>query len=122
MLLGGAHFLALRPMPCVARVRLHRSESSSPVSVVLKLPLLPCVSQQPVAMKWPGAGDVTSPPAFFPSEGQEAWQKGVLFAAGQNLARQLMETPANEMTPTRFAEIIEKKLRGASAKTEVHIR
>ncbi|XP_040821936.1 cytosol aminopeptidase [Ochotona curzoniae] len=56
------------------------------------------------------------------SEGQEAWQKGVLFAAGQNLARQLMETPANEMTPTRFAEIIEKKLRGASAKTEVHIR
>ncbi|KAK2508531.1 hypothetical protein MC885_012246 [Smutsia gigantea] len=39
---------------------------------------------------------------------QEAWQKGVLFASGQNLARQLMETPANEMTPTRFAEIIEK--------------
>ncbi|EHA99022.1 Cytosol aminopeptidase [Heterocephalus glaber] len=53
---------------------------------------------------------------------QEAWQKGVLFASGQNLARQLMETPANEMTPTRFAEIIEKNLRGASSKTEVHIR
>lgn len=53
---------------------------------------------------------------------QEAWQKGVLFASGQNLARQLMETPANEMTPTRFAEIIEKNLKGASSKTEVHIR
>lgn len=53
---------------------------------------------------------------------QEAWQKGVLFASGQNLARQLMETPANEMTPTRFAEIIEKNLRGASNKTDIHIR
>ncbi|ELW46982.1 Cytosol aminopeptidase, partial [Tupaia chinensis] len=53
---------------------------------------------------------------------QEAWKRGVLFASGQNLARQLMETPANEMTPTRFAEIIEKHLRTASSKTEVHIR
>uniref|UniRef100_A0A673T014 Cytosol aminopeptidase n=1 Tax=Suricata suricatta TaxID=37032 RepID=A0A673T014_SURSU len=52
---------------------------------------------------------------------QEAWQKGVLFASGQNLARHLMETPANEMTPTRFAEIIEKNLKSASSKTEVHI-
>lgn len=52
----------------------------------------------------------------------EAWQKGVLFASGQNLARQLMETPANEMTPTKFAEIIEKNLKSASSKTEVHIR
>lgn len=57
-----------------------------------------------------------------PSGDQEAWQKGVLFASGQNLARQLMETPANEMTPTRFAEIIEKNLKSASSKTEVHIR
>ncbi|OWK06978.1 LAP3 [Cervus elaphus hippelaphus] len=38
------------------------------------------------------------------SEDQEAWQRGVLFASGQNLARRLMETPANEMTPTKFAE------------------
>ncbi|XP_041608323.1 cytosol aminopeptidase [Vulpes lagopus] len=53
---------------------------------------------------------------------QEAWQKGVLFASGQNLARHLMETPANEMTPTRFAKIIEKNLRSANSKTEVYIR
>ncbi|XP_066136854.1 cytosol aminopeptidase [Saccopteryx bilineata] len=53
---------------------------------------------------------------------QEAWQRGVLFASGQNLARQLMETPANEMTPTKFAELIEKNLKSASSKTEVHIR
>ncbi|XP_012592986.1 cytosol aminopeptidase [Microcebus murinus] len=53
---------------------------------------------------------------------QEAWQKGVLFASGQNLARHLMETPANEMTPIRFAEIIEKNLKSASSKTEVYIR
>uniref|UniRef100_A0A480MHS5 Cytosol aminopeptidase n=1 Tax=Sus scrofa TaxID=9823 RepID=A0A480MHS5_PIG len=53
---------------------------------------------------------------------QEAWQRGVLFASGQNLARHLMETPANEMTPTRFAEVIEKNLKSASSKTDVHIR
>ena len=58
----------------------------------------------------------------FASGDQEAWQRGVLFASGQNLARHLMETPANEMTPTRFAEIIEKNLRSASSKTDVHIR
>ncbi|KAM6220860.1 cytosol aminopeptidase [Rhynchocyon petersi] len=52
----------------------------------------------------------------------EAWQKGILFASGQNLARHLMETPANEMTPTRFAETIEKKLKAASGNTEVYIR
>ncbi|KAL4837827.1 hypothetical protein H8958_012693 [Nasalis larvatus] len=48
--------------------------------------------------------------------------KGVLFACGQNLARHLMETQANEMMPTRFAEIIEKNLKSANSKTEVHIR
>ncbi|XP_046512646.1 cytosol aminopeptidase [Equus quagga] len=53
---------------------------------------------------------------------QEAWQKGFLFASGQNLARRLMEAPANEMTPTKFAKIIEKNLTSASSKTEVHIR
>uniref|UniRef100_A0A2K5P764 Cytosol aminopeptidase n=1 Tax=Cercocebus atys TaxID=9531 RepID=A0A2K5P764_CERAT len=46
----------------------------------------------------------------------------VLFACGQNLARHLMETQANEMMPTRFAEIIEKNLKSANSKTEVHIR
>lgn len=59
---------------------------------------------------------------FSASGDQEAWQKGVLFASGQNLARQLMETPANEMTPTRFAEMIKKNLRDASNKTDIHIR
>ncbi|XP_037685385.1 cytosol aminopeptidase [Choloepus didactylus] len=53
---------------------------------------------------------------------QEAWQKGILFASGQNLARHLMETPANEMTPTIFAQIIEENLKTASSKTQVHIR
>uniref|UniRef100_A0A2I2Y9L8 Peptidase M17 leucyl aminopeptidase N-terminal domain-containing protein n=1 Tax=Gorilla gorilla gorilla TaxID=9595 RepID=A0A2I2Y9L8_GORGO len=47
---------------------------------------------------------------------QEAWQKGVLFASGQNL------TPASEMMPTRFAEIIEKNLKSASKCVWVHIQ
>lgn len=61
-------------------------------------------------------------PKLHGSGDQEAWQKGVLFANGQNLARRLMESPANEMTPTKFAQIIEKNLKSANTKTEVHIR
>ncbi|XP_006872555.1 PREDICTED: cytosol aminopeptidase [Chrysochloris asiatica] len=59
---------------------------------------------------------------LYGSGDQEAWQKGFLFASGQNLARHLMESPANKMTPTRFAEIIAQKLKDASGSTEVHIR
>ncbi|KAB0403468.1 hypothetical protein E2I00_001920, partial [Balaenoptera physalus] len=50
---------------------------------------------------------------------QEAWQRGVLFASGQNLACHLMETPAKEMTPTRFSGITEKNLKSASSATDV---
>jgi len=35
---------------------------------------------------------------------EQGWEEGVELAAGQNLARHLMEAPANLMTPTRFAE------------------
>uniref|UniRef100_A0A673A9Z7 Cytosol aminopeptidase n=1 Tax=Sphaeramia orbicularis TaxID=375764 RepID=A0A673A9Z7_9TELE len=38
------------------------------------------------------------------------WEKGVLYAEGQNLARLLMEAPANHITPTAFASIIEEKV------------
>ncbi|XP_029003579.1 cytosol aminopeptidase [Betta splendens] len=39
-----------------------------------------------------------------------AWEKGVVYAEGQNLARLLMEAPANHVTPTAFAKTIEEKL------------
>lgn len=39
-----------------------------------------------------------------------AWEKGVTYAEGQNLARLLMEAPANHITPTAFANTIEEKL------------
>lgn len=39
-----------------------------------------------------------------------AWDRGVLYAEGQNLARFLMEAPANHITPTAFANTIEEKL------------
>ncbi|XP_061586846.1 cytosol aminopeptidase [Cololabis saira] len=40
----------------------------------------------------------------------DGWEKGVHYAEGQNLARLLMEAPANHMTPTAFANIIEERL------------
>ncbi|XP_064007438.1 cytosol aminopeptidase [Pogoniulus pusillus] len=51
----------------------------------------------------------------------EAWHKGVIYAEGQNLARYLMEAPANYVTPIKFAEHIEQKLRSFS-NVKVHIR
>ncbi|PKU26782.1 hypothetical protein llap_22914 [Limosa lapponica baueri] len=54
------------------------------------------------------------------SAGSEAWQKGVTYAEGQNLARYLMEAPANHITPIKFAEHIEQKLRSFS-NVKVHI-
>ncbi|XP_038255977.1 cytosol aminopeptidase [Dermochelys coriacea] len=56
------------------------------------------------------------------SDGKEAWQKGVVFAEGQNLARYLMEAPANCITPMKFAEVIEQKLRSVNSNVKVHIR
>lgn len=38
------------------------------------------------------------------------WEKGVFYAEGQNLARLLMEAPANHLTPTIFANTIEEKV------------
>lgn len=34
---------------------------------------------------------------------EEMWERGLILAAGQNLARWLMEMPSNRMTPTLFA-------------------
>ncbi|KAM3831260.1 cytosol aminopeptidase isoform 1-T1 [Vipera latastei] len=56
------------------------------------------------------------------SDGIDAWQKGIRYAEGQNLARYLMEGPANHITPTKFATIIEDKLKNFSSNVTVHKR
>ncbi|NXS55284.1 AMPL aminopeptidase, partial [Brachypteracias leptosomus] len=60
-------------------------------------------------------------PQLHGSAESEAWQRGVTYAEGQNLARYLMEAPANYITPIKFAEHIEQKLRSFS-NVKVHIR
>ena len=47
-------------------------------------------------------------PALKPLEKErdDEWNCGKIKARGQNIARTLMETPANYMTPTLFAEVI----------------
>lgn len=50
------------------------------------------------------------------------WKKGVLYGEGQNLARRLMEAPANHVTPTVFADTIEQKLSPFSDKVTVNKR
>uniref|UniRef100_A0A669P4X4 Cytosol aminopeptidase n=2 Tax=Phasianus colchicus TaxID=9054 RepID=A0A669P4X4_PHACC len=61
-------------------------------------------------------------PQLHGSAGNEAWQKGVIYAEGQNLARYLMEAPANYITPIKFAEYIEQKLGNFASNVKVHIR
>ncbi|XP_008315686.1 cytosol aminopeptidase [Cynoglossus semilaevis] len=50
------------------------------------------------------------------------WQKGVVYAEGQNLARLLMEAPASHITPTTFANTIEKELAPYSDRVTVNKR
>lgn len=50
------------------------------------------------------------------------WQKGVMYAEGQNLARFLMEAPANQITPTAFANTIEEKLAPHAERITIHKR
>ncbi|XP_071374086.1 cytosol aminopeptidase [Centroberyx affinis] len=50
------------------------------------------------------------------------WEKGILYGEGQNLARLLMEAPANHITPTVFADTIEEKLAPYAERVTVHKR
>lgn len=52
----------------------------------------------------------------------EGWQIGLQKAAAQNLARQLMETPANLMTPTMFAQNAVEVLCKSGVNVEVKVR
>ncbi|MBW0512178.1 hypothetical protein O181_051893 [Austropuccinia psidii MF-1] len=49
------------------------------------------------------------------------WSTGLIFAQAQNLARELMETGANLMTPTKFCERIKAEFQGL-ANVEIHVR
>lgn len=49
------------------------------------------------------------------------WDTGLIYAKAQNRARQWMDAPANQLTPTIFAEQIEKFAQGLE-NTEVYVR
>lgn len=49
-------------------------------------------------------------PQLHGSADLDAWKKGMVYAESQNLARFLMEAPANHITPTVFANTIEEKV------------
>ena len=42
----------------------------------------------------------------------DKWRRGRVLAEAQNFARDLMESPANHMTPTKFVETVSNKLGG----------
>jgi len=50
----------------------------------------------------------------------EKWNRGVVLATGQNIARKLMETPANLMTPTIFARKAEELAAPLGVKVIAH--
>ncbi|CAO1322192.1 unnamed protein product [Diamesa hyperborea] len=52
----------------------------------------------------------------------EGWKIGLQKAAAQNLARQLMETPANLMTPTLFAQNVVNVLCKSGVNCEIKVR
>ncbi|PPQ93423.1 hypothetical protein CVT25_004495 [Psilocybe cyanescens] len=50
--------------------------------------------------------------SFKPLQESKEWERGVIYAQSQNLARTLMELPANMMTPTLFCERVKKEFEG----------
>ncbi|CAE6497416.1 unnamed protein product, partial [Rhizoctonia solani] len=62
-----------------------------------------------------------NPPQNATSSGELGWETGVIYAYSQNLARELMEIPANLLTPTLFAERIKKEFEGLD-KVEIKVR
>jgi len=53
-------------------------------------------------------------------EDTSSWSSGVKKAKGQNLARTLMETPANYMTPTLFAQRAKSELEPIDVEVKAH--
>jgi aminopeptidase len=49
-----------------------------------------------------------------------AFQTGVVYAQSQNMARQLMETPSNHLTPQLFAEQVQAQFKGLPV--DIHVR
>ncbi|KAG5640414.1 hypothetical protein DXG03_008744 [Asterophora parasitica] len=49
---------------------------------------------------------------FTPVEASKEWDRGVIYAKGQNFARTLMELPANLLTPTIFTERVKAEFAG----------
>lgn len=52
----------------------------------------------------------------------EGWKIGSHKASAQNLARELMESPANLMTPTKFAQSVVNVLCDSGVNVEVKVR
>ncbi|GJE89429.1 leucyl aminopeptidase family protein [Phanerochaete sordida] len=52
---------------------------------------------------------------------KKAWTEGVVYAEAQNLARTLMELPANMLTPTLFCERVKKEFDGVDG-VEIIVR
>jgi aminopeptidase len=61
------------------------------------------------------------PPPNASSTGEMGWDTGVVYASAQNLSRELMELPANILTPTAFCERIKKEFEGVD-KVEIKVR
>ena len=60
-------------------------------------------------------------PIYFTLCSEERWETGLTKAAGQNLARWLMEMPSNHMTPTIFARTAEDLLSRVKGGCQVSI-
>lgn len=52
----------------------------------------------------------------------DGWKIGLVKASAQNLCRKLMETPANLMTPTKFAQNVVNVLCDSGVNVEVKVR
>lgn len=57
-----------------------------------------------------------------PEGDAEGWEIGIKKAEAQNLTRELMETPSNRMSPTKFAQNVVDKLCDSGVSVEVRVQ
>ncbi|KAF8992882.1 hypothetical protein BDQ17DRAFT_1432083 [Cyathus striatus] len=86
---GDAHAAAVAAHLAQYKFTLKTSPNPSPFSTVK-----PAKDEKKLAFK----------PLEVSAEAKKAWETGVVYAESQNLARTLMELPANMITPTAFTE------------------
>ncbi|TFK42262.1 cytosol aminopeptidase family, catalytic domain-containing protein [Crucibulum laeve] len=105
----------LKALDGVKEVKVDASEDPHAAAVAAHLALYKfTLKTQPTPSPFNPNNKETIPEkiSFSPLKASKEWDQGTVYAQAQNLARTLMELPANMMTPTAFTERVKAEFAG----------